>query len=651
MIRRALRLAAALAVAAAVATPAPAAAQAAPSARLALASQTAWVRDSGLFTVRLDVDAVRSPQRIDLEIVVHRAVRSRSQFAGTLDGRLLGSTVHRDRVPLRSLRFDSGGALPVQVALPTLRTGVYPVTIDLLDTETDDSLASLVTHLVRVPNDDVEVPLSVAWVQRYGTNPALQPDGTVSLDDDALDGLRAVAGQLRGNVPLTVTPTPETIAALATLDDGRTTTALAELLSRHQVVSAPFVDLDVSALVAADRDDDVARQRTEGDRVLDEVLGITGDNRTWASGGVVTTEAVDVLESLGVRRVVLDEDALVPLDADATRGLTLTRPFTVAGRGSTELAAFAVDPGIAAHFNGRDEVLAAHHLLADLAVLQLDSPGLARGVIVRPPRDAAPSEVFVSTVLTNLASSPLLQPVTLDQLFATVEPLTDDDDEPVVREMADLDPPALGFNPNAIDRARSEMLAFQSLLVDRTTTELPLLDRLLLVAESRDLQPERRRAYIDAATAQIAGTTGKVRVLGDRTYRLTAREGTIPLTLVNDNPFDVRVEVELASDKLTFTGSTTEGSSERREVLLGANRTTTEAIPVKARTSGTFSMRVTVRSPDGRLQIGVTRFTITSTVASGIGVLLSVGAALFLLLWWAKHWRTVRRSRRLVPAG
>ena len=650
MIRRILLLGAALAVSLATAAPTPAGAQT-PSARLALASQTAWVRDSGVFTMRLDVDAVRSPQRLDLEVVVHRAVGSRSQFARTLDGELLRGTVHRDRVALQSLRFDTGGALSVQVALPSLRTGVYPVTVGLVDTESDDAVASLVTHLVKVPAADVEVPLSVAWVQRYGANPALQPDGTLSLEDDALDQLRAVAAQLRGNVPLTVTPTPETIAALATIDEGQTTAALTELLAGHQVLSAPFVDLDVSALVAAGRDEDVARQRTEGDGVLDEALGITGDNRTWASGGVVTTGAVDVLERLGVRRVVLDEDALEPLDADATGGLTLARPFTVAGRGSTELAAFAVDPGIAAHFNGRDQVLAAHHLLADLAVLHLDSPGLARGVIVQPPRDWTPSEAFVSTVLTNLASSPLLQPVTLDQLFDAVEPLTDGDDEVVVRELADVDPPSLGFNPAAIDRARDTMLAFESLLVDRANPELPLLDRLLLVAESRDLRPERRRAYIDAATANVGASTSKVRVLGERTYRLTAREGTIPLTLVNDNPFDVRVEVELASDKLTFTDSRSEGSSERRELLLGANRTTTEAIPVKARTSGTFSLRVTVRSPDGRLQIGDTRFTITSTVASGIGVLLSVGAALFLLLWWAKHWRTVRRSRRLVPAA
>jgi hypothetical protein len=145
-------------------------------------------------------------------------------------------------------------------------------------------------------------------------------------------------------------------------------------------------------------------------------------------------------------------------------------------------------------------------------------------------------------------------------------------------------------------------------------------------------------------------TTSKVRVLGDRTYRLTAREGTIPLTLVNDNPFAVRVEVELTSDKLVFKQSRTAGRESIDNLVLRANGTTTEAIPVKARTSGAFPMRVTVSSPNAQLELGRTTFTITSTVASGVGIVLSVGAALFLLLWWGSHWRTTRRARRLVAA-
>jgi hypothetical protein len=32
-------------------------------------------------------------------------------------------------------------------------------------------------------------------------------------------------------------------------------------------------------------------------------------------------------------------------------------------------------------------------------------------------------------------------------------------------------------------------------------------------------------------------------------------------------------------------------------------------------------------------------------------LVLSIGAGLFLALWWARHWQTSRRSRHLVPTG
>jgi hypothetical protein len=58
-----------------------------------------------------------------------------------------------------------------------------------------------------------------------------------------------------------------------------------------------------------------------------------------------------------------------------------------------------------------------------------------------------------------------------------------------------------------------------------------------------------------------------------------------------------------------------------------------------------------VTSPDGRLELVRSEVTIRSTAFSGVGVALSVGAGLFLLLWWGRHWRTVRRARRLVPVA
>jgi len=70
---------------------------------------------------------------------------------------------------------------------------------------------------------------------------------------------------------------------------------------------------------------------------------------------------------------------------------------------------------------------------------------------------------------------------------------------------------------------------------------------------------------------------------------------------------------------------------------------------VRARTSGAFPLQVTLRAPQGNLVLASTRFTVRSTAASGVGVFLSVGAALFLLAWWGTHLHRGRRDRRLVP--
>ena len=199
---------------------APAAGAQRASVDLGLASQTAFVRGTGVFTMRLDVDRVRRPQQLEMVVTVHRAVTSRSQFARTIDGDLLGTSIHRDRIPFDQLRFDAAGAVPVKIDLPALRPGVYPVSVRLIDTDDGSVVASLVTHLIRVPDEPVEMPLSVAWVQRYGVDPSLRPDGTTAIDSTGLDELRTIAGQLDSGVPLTIVPTPETIAALATLRRG-----------------------------------------------------------------------------------------------------------------------------------------------------------------------------------------------------------------------------------------------------------------------------------------------------------------------------------------------------------------------------------------------------------------------------------------------
>jgi hypothetical protein len=45
--------------------------------------------------------------------------------------------------------------------------------------------------------------------------------------------------------------------------------------------------------------------------------------------------------------------------------------------------------------------------------------------------------------------------------------------------------------------------------------------------------------------------------------------------------------------------------------------------------------------------IARTTFTVQSTALSGVGVLLSVGAGLFLVAWWTRHAWKARRATRV----
>jgi hypothetical protein len=58
-------------------------------------------------------------------------------------------------------------------------------------------------------------------------------------------------------------------------------------------------------------------------------------------------------------------------------------------------------------------------------------------------------------------------------------------------------------------------------------------------------------------------------------------------------------------------------------------------------------MTVTVTTVDGRVALGApARVTVRSAVFSGVGGALTLGALVFLALWWANHLRRTRRARR-----
>jgi hypothetical protein len=119
----------------------------------------------------------------------------------------------------------------------------------------------------------------------------------------------------------------------------------------------------------------------------------------------------------------------------------------------------------------------------------------------------------------------------------------------------------------------------------------------------------------------------------------------VPVSILNrsDRPLSVRVQLE--SKKLEFPN----GSSQTVRIPPG-DRNKTLQFDVAARASGTFPVLVTLSSPDGRLDLQRSRYTVRSSVVSGVGLFLTLGAALFLAAWWFLDWRRRRTAPLPAPA-
>ncbi|MEX2659206.1 MAG: hypothetical protein WD232_05895 [Acidimicrobiales bacterium] len=635
-----------------------------------LVDQTDWLEQGEPFDIWVSVGRDVDPDDA-LVIDLHAPVTSRSQFTETLAGRLLGARRAEFVIPIAELPDGPVGSSHVRLTpertdapgerllRPLPRAGVYPLVVSLRPAEADDDPPDpFTTYLVRTPSDRT-VPLRVAVVQPFRSDLAIQPDGDVDISAPELDRLQGIAVVLATttDTPMTLTLRPETLEALrilSTAGDGRRSAqaqsildAVADATEDRQVVSGPFVDVTLDALVSAGLGDEIAAQRRRGDGAVEEAVGASTDARTWVEDDGASPRALRRLAALGIDRVVLPDDALSPVDLR----LSLSRPFAItSGDEGFELEAASPEPALSTRFGADDPVLGAQHLLADLAVLHGDEPGplRPRGIVVAPPKDVATDPKLLLNVLEGLAGSPVLEPVTLEDYFTQVEPEGGDDD-PLVREVTATGG-QLGITGRDVEDVRARLRGFAA-VVGADEASSPRLNDLTLLAQADQLTLGERRRYLAAVDERIGGRLGTVTVVNRASFRLPDSEGTIPLTIVRGAGDPLFVKVVLESDKLEFDDATSEANSRVAYDVELSSDNTPLVVPVRVRSPGTFPLLITITSPDGRLELVRSQVTIHSTAFSGVGVALSAGAGLFLLLWWARHWRTVRRAKRLVPVA
>jgi hypothetical protein len=504
--------------------------------------------------------------------------------------------------------------------------GVYPVRVRLRSAD-EETLAVLMTAIVRMPADDEEV---------VGTETALLVEGHAPPPDDAearaaydrvdptlVRDLQPVVDALvaRPDLPASFSLTPDTVTRLAGDPDAtdllRTLRGALEQDGRD-LLDAPFVDIDPASLVRNDLVDELGHQRDLGRRALAALEPPVAG--TWRIDAHVDEPTLDQLRQRGIFRGVVAGDVLTdgggvvgPVDAPAGDGVVrLTTASEVYSLGAAS----------------DDPVLAGHRLLARLATAAADRTDPAHIVVDIDPSVA--SDASIAVVLDALAlGTPLFEATTLDAVLdAPVQPASG---------LARAVPPDLGSYPEELRAARAELGSYASMVGERADL-LAEPERTLAVSAAPTLELSERRADVDGVRLGLQDEFGAFHLPEGDTVTLGAREGEFPLPIDSDLDEPVQVVIQLeASDRLELP-------DDRIEATLEPGRTTVD-LAVRARASGDTPVRITLRSPDDGVILAESRYVVRSTAVSGVGILLTVGAAAFLAVWWGRHLVRARRDR------
>lgn len=517
------------------------------------------------------------------------------------------------------------------------KPGVYPVRVRLRDAA-KDQIATFNTALVRDPAPDQPVaPAKVAVLATVHQDPpgnAVARAASDKVDPRLRNALPSFLAPFAGHpsLPASFSVTPDTAARLA--GDPAAASAADALLAEvsragRTLLDAPFVDIDPAQLVSAGRQDDLAGLRDLGRRVLTDSLSAPAPG-TWVLRRPVDGPTLDALRRRGIFRVVLPAD-----------GLSDSAPHRAAmvPAGSAEEAVVAVETSTSSRIGAHDPVLSAHDLLARLTLVAQSEPGA--GVVL--PFDASQVRpAALAVVLDALgAGNPSYRATTLDDVFSGASPLQGGSlNKPPTAPLGSYAKVARGVADSlssyrSMDTAASGVPGADPSYVDRFA-------RPLAFGAAIDLTTSQRLEELRSVDHRLRARFRAVTIPAHDKVTLGSRHALFPLPIQSrlDRPVRVLVQLE-ANDRLDFR-------SEQLAVTLTGDRTVTQ-IPVSTRTSGDTPVHITIRSPDGRVVLAESRYTIRSTAVSGVGVVLTIGAAAFLALWWGRHWFMARRAPRRTP--
>jgi hypothetical protein len=667
---------AAASVAALVLPPAGSASAQAPDVAIHLVSQSAWNAPAKPFRMTVSVTNRTATAFHDLSVAltIEAPARSRTAYEESLRGPATSPilTVTTDREGSlgagRTRRFDI--LQPLDALSARGESALYPIEVQVRSA--DAPIATLRSPLLFVVDvADVRVPLDLAWTWVLSAPVEFRPDGTFESDD--LERALAPGGRIASALATLqgLGTKAATVALSATLveqlemmadgytievegeaprdvpagsggaaDAGRALTQLRIVVRRPtvQLTVQPYGDPSVPALFRAGLGDDLPTLQASAEAVVARALGTNPASDVFRPpGSQLDPGTLAKLVGQGFRILLLDE-AFIP---------TATSPFNPPGvvrlsGGGSVAQALLPDAGVAtiAHGYPDDPRLAAQATLGELAAIWFEFPGTpGRGVATLYTVGGPYPSAFLTRFAALAAASPWLRPVTASAFTAAVDPQSE----------AALAPRAYPtFAPSYVQALRDrriELRRYAETVIDPSPTPLELERNLGLATAGTFIDDQEGGArFIASVRLAIERTYEGMTVLEQR-ITLASANGVIPVVVDNATGHRLRVRIRLVSDRaLDFPGGG------YRDLVLDTQETAIR-FPVHAQTTGLFSVKIQVLSASeqsSRDVVAESRLLVRSTAYNRVALFVTIGAGVFLLVWWGRRFVPRRRSPRPV---
>ena len=625
--------------------PAPALAAPAPLGITLVRQELALTPDGDLvLSVRLDQAL---PVGATFVVTSYRPLKTRADLADAIAGKLPRSVDTVD-LPLEAISVADDVitfTIPTETSRRTSRAlqfsqqGLFPVVLDI---QGDSGIAGeLTTFVDRLPRegDEPRGSLSVALAVSLtappaipGSDPALLPATAQQLAD--LNAFPAA-------VPLTVAISPEILNRI----DSTSLDSLRKTLNANYGISQPRIPLDPSAAAAANKGTLFTQLLREGENAVSALGEVPRSDRSiWWSWGQLTTPGASLVRDLGARLLVLSpseyanaKGSLGP-STDTTQLLMTTLPD------ATSVPTLVLDAAFADHLATTSPPTELHaiYAAADLVATRdqlaaASAPITGHTMVIGLSGGGVPNPAFVSRIQSMAGATGATQFVTLNGVERNTTTLLVDG-LPVEIVLPTITPLDIAARLESLDQLNAHAFMVSGMLVN--TRDRPARwQATIAVLASSALTDEAVANATTTLNNELASITGAVSPRPIYAFTLSGRRTTIRLRIENISDEPLRVMVRLTANKLTFPKGD-------QVVTIEAKSITDVAVPVVARTNGSFPVSLDVLSPDGGLALINTLYLKARVSAlTGVAQLLTGGGLLMLLAWWGRNVRRGRRSK------